>query len=191
MSTRIRLKRVRLAFGQGIFVKSKPKGASPEAPPKYSCSLLLDRNDPQVAELQKIITAEFAQRFGPKAPAVQKAAEAIAKVCLRDGDLKSDYEGFADHWALSCSAFTKPSTLDNNRNEVTQESGILYSGCYVNAIVTIKAYDNVSKGASAEINGVQFAGKGDAFSGGRPAGQDEFEDEITDTGEAGSDPLLG
>ena len=116
--------------------------------------------------------------FGSKWEAILKGAEAQQKVCLRDGDLKSEYEGFADHWAISANSFTRPSVFDAQRNPVTEDSGIVYSGCYVNAIVSFKAFDNVSKGVTAELSGVQFWRRGDAFAGGKVAEADEFPDEI-------------
>jgi len=179
MSTRFLLKDVRLAFGQGLWRKSKPPKAGPDAKEKFRVTLLLAKKDhPQPAEVRKIIRAEAQALFGSKWEAILKGAEAQQKVCLRDGDLKSEYEGFADHWAISANSFTRPSVFDAQRNPVTEDSGIVYSGCYVNAIVSFKAFDNVSKGVTAELSGVQFWRKGDAFSGGKVAEADEFPDEI-------------
>ena len=178
MSTRYLLKDWRLAFGQGLWTKSKPPKAGSDAKEKFRVTLLGVRNHPQLKEIQGIIRAEAQALFGPKWEAILKGAEAQQKVCLRDGDLKSEYEGFADHWAISANSFTRPSVFDAQRNPVTQDSGVVYSGCYVNAIIAIKAFDNVSKGVTAELSGVQFWRRGDAFAGGKVAEADEFPDEI-------------
>ena len=178
MSTRFLLKDVRLAFGQGLYTKSKPKGADAGVKEKFRVTLLLAKDHPQLAEIKAIIQAEGKALFNAKWPAVYKTADATQKICLRDGDLKSEYEGFADHWAISANSFTRPSVFDAQRNPVTEDSGVVYSGAYVNGIVNFKAYDNVSKGVTCELSGVQFWRKGDAFSGGRVADADEFPDEI-------------
>ena len=178
MSTRYLLKEVRLAFGQGLYTKSKPPKSDPSVKEKFRVTFLLTKDHPQLPEIRKILKAEAQALFGPKWETIYKSAEAQQKVCLRDGDLKSEYEGFADHFAISANSFTRPSVFDAQRNPVTEDSGIVYSGCYVNAIVSFKAYDNVSKGVTAELSGVQFWRKGDAFSGGRAADPDEFPDEI-------------
>ena len=178
MSTRYLLKDWRLAFGQGLWTKSKPPKAGSDAKEKFRVTLLGVRNHPQLKEIQGIIRAEAQALFGPKWEAILKGAEAQQKVCLRDGDLKSEYEGFADHWAISANSFTRPSVFDAQRNPVTQDSGVVYSGCFVNSIIVIKAFDNVSKGVTAELSGVQFWRRGDAFAGGKVAEADEFPDEI-------------
>jgi hypothetical protein len=189
MSTRILLKNVRLAFGQGLFVKSKPPKAGPDAKEKYRVTFLLPKDHPQIPEIKKILAAEASALWGAKTASVQKAAEAQQKWALRDGNLKDEYEGFAGNWALSANSFAKPTVFDQNRLPISQDSGIVYSGCYVNAIVVLKAFDNVSKGTTCELSGVQWFADGDAFSGGKPADADEFPDEIA--APAGEDPLMG
>jgi hypothetical protein len=177
MATRYVLLNWRLAFGQGLWVKSKPAKADPGVKEKFRISLLGEREHPQLPEINKIIRAEAQGKFGAKWEATLKAAEAQQKVCLRDGDLKAEYEGFADHWAISANSFTRP-TAFKGKEPVTEDSGIIYSGCNVNAIVTFKAYDNVSKGVTCELNGVQWHSANDAFAGGKAADPDEFPDEI-------------
>lgn len=186
MSTRLLVKNVRLAFGQGLYNKSKPS-KDPNAKEKFRANFLLVRNHPQLAEIQKIIKAEAQAKFGAKWETIYKAADAQAKICLRDGDLKSDFEGFADHWFISASAFSRPTVFNADGNPIDESSGIVYSGCYVHAIINFKAFDNVSKGVAAEIAGVKYAGEGDAFSGGKVASAEEFGDEIAAPAE--EDPL--
>jgi len=188
MSHRYLLKNVRLAFGQGLWQKSKPPKSGPDAKEKYRCTFLLPKEHPQIPEIRKIIKAEADALFGAKADLVLKAATAQDKLCFRDGDLKADYEGFADHWAISANAFAKPTVFDEHKLPVSQDSGVVYSGCMVNAIVNFKAYDNVSKGVTAELSGVQKFADNDAFAGGKPADADEFEEIAAP---AVDDPLMG
>lgn len=189
MSTRILLLNWRLAFGQGLWAKSKPPKAGPDAKEKFRVTLLAGPDHPQLAQVRKILTAEATALWGAKTASIQKAAEAQQKWALRDGNLKDEYEGFAGNWALSANSFAKPTVFDQNRLPISQDSGIVYSGCYVNAIVVLKAFDNVSKGTTCELSGVQWFADGDAFSGGKPADADEFPDEIA--APANEDALLG
>ncbi len=172
---RFMLKNVRLAYGHGLWTKSKPPKADASAKAKYRVALILPKDHPQVKELRQIIQTVMEEKFGQKWAAVLKAAEIQQKSCLRDGDTK-DGEGFPGNLFVSANSETRPSTFNVDKSPVTQEDGIIYSGCYVNASLDIYAFDNVSKGNSAGLRGVQFLKKGDAFGGGTPADESEFDE---------------
>ena len=59
-----------------------------------------------------------------------------------------------------------------------KEDGIIYSGCYVNALIddSFYCYTNYSGGVSASLLGVQFAGDGESFEGSRVADVKEFDE---------------
>ncbi len=173
---RIMLRDVRLAYGHGLWTKSKPPNSDAGAKEKYRVALILPEKHPQFAEVKKIILQVMTDKFGAKAPAVLKAAELQQKSCLRNGDDKADADGFAGNWYISANSETRPSTFNHDRTPVNQDDGIIYSGCYVNASLDIYAFDRVSKGNSAGLRGVQFLRKGDAFGGGAPADENEFDD---------------
>ena len=64
-----------------------------------------------------------------------------------------------------------------DRSPLTEADGVIYAGCYVNASIEFWAQDNnFGKRINAQLRGVQFNGDGDAFSAGRPADADEFEE---------------
>ena len=178
MSTRFLLKNVRLAFGQGLWIKTKPPKTPPETKEKFRCQFLLTRVHPQLVALRKVIDTEGEALFGTKWKVVKAAAEAQGKICLRDGDLKAEYDGFEGNWSVSANSFTRPTVFGPDGEPASEDSGIVYSGCYVDAIIGVKAYNNVSKGITAELAGVRFFADGNAFSGGRPADADEFGDSI-------------
>lgn len=185
MAVKMRLENVRLAFARGLWQKSAPPGT--DADEKFGATFLLPRNHPQLAKLNAAIAQEAVNEWGPaKGPLMLKAATAAQKVALRDGDLK-DYDGFADHWALTTSSFVMPSVFGANPSDgpISQDSGLVYGGCWVNAIITIKAYDNVAKGIRCDLSGVQKVRDDEALGGGKAAGADEF-DEIA----VESDPAL-
>lgn len=188
MSTRIRLENVRLAFAQGLWQKSKPPGSDANAKEKFRASFLIPRNHPQLAQLQKIIADEATAKWGAKAPAILKAAEAQQKVCLRDGDLKAQYAGFEGNFYVSASAEIMPSVFGPNPKDgpIAQQSGQVYSGCWVNVSLDIYPFDRVSKGVAAGLRGVQKVSDDEALGGGTAASDDEF-DEIA---VGASDPLM-
>lgn len=186
MSTRFLLKDARLAYAHGLWDKSKPPKADAGAKEKYRVAFIIPKDHPQIAELRKIILGEMTNKFGAKAAAVLKAAEAQQKSCLRDGDTKEG-EGFAGNMFLAANSETRPSTFNYDGSVVTKDDGVIYSGCFVDASLDIYAFDNVSKGNSAGLRGVKFRRKGDAFGGGQSADENEFED-ITPP--EGSDNLL-
>lgn len=175
MSTRLMLKDVRLAYGHGLWSKSKPPKADASAKAKYRVCFILPKTHKQLPEIKKAIMDEMMAKFGAKAAAVLKLAEGGQKSCLRDGD-NNEGEGFEGNMYIAANSETRPSVFDGMRNPVTSDDGIVYSGCYVNASIDVYAFDNVSKGNSAGLRGVQFLRKGDAFGGGAPADESEFDE---------------
>jgi hypothetical protein len=71
--------------------------------------------------------------------------------------------------------------------KLEKDTGVIYSGCFVNAQIDIWAQDNgFGKRINCTLAGVQFAADGDAFGGGRPASADDFDD-LGDLGGADAD----
>jgi hypothetical protein len=175
MATRFLLKDVRLAYGHGLWKKSKPPKADAGAKEKYRIALILPKTHPQFKELEKVIMAEMTAKFGAKAALILKAAEAGQKSCLRDGNIKEG-EGFEGNWFVATNSEVRPSVFNRDRSPITEDDGIVYSGCYVNCSFDVYAFDNASKGNSAGLRGVQFVRDGDAFGGGKAADDTEFEE---------------
>ena len=133
------------------------------------------------------------EKWGTKADQVFKQMKAGDKLCLHDGDTKAQYEGFEGMMFVSSRTKTRPLTLGggpNKKDPVVESDGVLYSGCYVNAVIELWAQDNqFGKRINAQLGGVQFYRDGDAFSGGGSAAD---EDDFEDLGDQGDDAdLLG
>lgn len=170
---RIMLKEARLAFND--LFKARAFDASSE--PKFSGTFLIPKDSPQWPAIEAAINAAAEAKFGEK-----KAAGVVKGIrgnpnrfCVVDGDTK-DYDGYAGHWAIKASNKVQPTLLTRDRTPIESDNGVIYSGCYVNASIEFFGYDNKSQGISASIRGVQFVKDGDAFSGGRPADADEFDE---------------
>lgn len=151
--------------------------------PYFSCAFIAPPEHPQRAQVQKIIDDLFVEKFGKTAAAVQAAAVRLGKVCLRDGDLKPQLEGYPGNWSFHARSKVRPTILNRDKTPLTEADGVIYSGCYVNAIVDLYAYTKGAKGVGAGLKGIRFVNKGDAFGGGAPANADAFSDNLADTGE--------
>lgn len=189
METKIRLNNVRIAFAQGIF-EAQVVGADPTAKPRYGASFLMPPDHPQVKDVEAIIEYVAAQKWPDpkKRDAIMKAIRAKDMTCLHDGDTKTQYDGYEGNLFITAAAQegTPPTIYNADRTVYDQKKGHqrIYSGCYVNAVITIWAQDNsFGKRINASLGGVQFRKDGDSFSAAAPAKSDDFE-EVTDGNDA-------
>lgn len=182
----IMLKNVRLAFATLWTPVRFPTGDDPT--PYFSASFLFAETHPQFKELNGLMDTLAKDKWGVKGAATLKAAKAMGKVFMRDGDTKPEYDGFPGNWFISARNKTRPTLIDGNRNPVTEADGVLYAGCWVNVKLGCYAYTKGNKGLGASILGIQKVRDDDAFGGGsRAADAEEFEDEISAPTE--DDPL--
>ena len=181
---KLKLKKVRLAFPE----LWEAKQVNGEGDPAFSCAFLLPRDHPQIAEINAAIEYVAKEKWNAKAPEVLKQMRATDKTALHDGDLKPSYAGYPDNWFINARNKVQPSVRDADTTPIHAASvGRPYAGCYVNAVVELWAQDNkFGKRINASLSGVQFHSDGDAFTGGRPATDDDFEP-ITEG--AGADDL--
>jgi hypothetical protein len=175
---KIMLTDVRLAF-PSLFKPQAFEGGTPS----FGASLLMATNHKAVAEIRKAFTTLAKEKWGPKADAVLKSLAATDKLCLRSGDTKEQYDGFAGNMFLSARSKVRPLILNTDKTPLSEEDGKPYSGCYVNASIELWAQDNkFGKRINAQLRGVQFLRDGDAFGGGgSPASDEEFADLGTET----------
>jgi hypothetical protein len=184
----VRLNNVRLAFP----ALWEPKAfAGNEGAAKFGASLLIKKTDKAQVDKVKQVMMEVAHaKWNDKAKSILELLMSQGRTCLRDGDQKSEYDGFDGCVYLSTSAAAKPLIIGQDKQPLEQSSGLPYAGSFVNASVEIWAQDNkFGKRINATLRGVQFAGHGDAFSGSAPASTDEFDALETKAEDSGD--LLG
>ena len=72
--------------------------------------------------------------------------------------------------------------MDRKKAAVTEEDGVIYSGCYVNAVLGISGYTygKVKKGVKAYLNGVQFVADGERFGADAMSDFDELDEDGDD-----------
>lgn len=171
---RILLKNVRLAF-PNLF---EPTTVAGEGKPRYSATLLIPVDHPQIAEIEAAQAQVANAKWGAKAVAITKGLSKQDKLALHDGDTKSKYDGFPGNFFISAAAQENaaPTVVDRDRSPLSAKSGRPYAGCFVNASIELWAQDNnYGQRVNAQLRGIQFFSDGDSFSAGRPAEADEFE----------------
>ena len=149
---------------------------------------------PAKDELDKLCAKLCNEKWTKKGPAILKAITMTGKIFFRDGDTKPDYEGFPGTHFISARSKVRPNYFDQQKQPITEEMGILFSGVFVNVNLEAYSYTKGNNGLGARIRGVQLLRTGEAFGGGGPpADEDEF-DEIEASGEeeeGETDPLMG
>lgn len=172
---RIMLRGVRLAF-PNLF---EPTTVGGEGAPRYSAMLILPPDHPQLGEIRAKMKAVAKEKWAAKGDATYTQLEKTDKLALHDGDTKSQYDGVGGNWFISAAAQenARPTVIDQNKSPLTVRDGKPYAGCYINASIDLWPQDNkYGKRINAQLRGVQFLRDGDAFSAGRPADSDEFEE---------------
>lgn len=171
---KVHLKNVRVCFAHNLFTPSKFAG-DPAAKEKYQGEFLVDPTSENVKIIKSAIEAEAKREWGEKAAETLKGVSAVGKVwCLRDGDLRErpEYKG---KLIVSAKNEMRPLIVGPNREPLVASDGKIYSGCYVNAIIDVKAASKPNKQVYAYLLGVQFNADGERLSG-SVAAADDFEE---------------
>jgi hypothetical protein len=168
----VRLNGVRLAFPHlhAPRVKTDPETGK-QLEPRYEATLLF----PPGSDNHKLVSAAIQTACKEKWPIAWaeelKRIKAKDKLCVRDGDLKSKFDGFAGNKDLSVARKSKngaPELVGANGKPLdpTKVGETLYAGCYVVAELEFYAYkagSNYPAGVSCQLLGMQFVKHGDAF----------------------------
>jgi len=167
------LTNVRLSF-PNLFDKATYNGNET----KYEATFLISKDDKKTLDLIRAKTKEALLEKYTTIDKIPKGITKGIKNCLRDGD-DADYDGYEGHMSFKASHKSRPRTLDRKKVPIEADSGLLYAGCYVDAIVEIWIQDN-QYGAriNANLLAVRHREDGEAFgSGSIPQGvEDAFED---------------
>lgn len=169
---KIQMKNVRLTFP----VLFDAKQVNNQGDPKFSAAFLFEPTHPQVPELTAAIIAVATEKWGDKAMEELGKLKAADKICVHDGDSKSDYDGYAGMKFINASNKVRPLVIGAQREVLAASDGKPYSGCYVNAIIEVWAQANqFGKRINASLLGVQFVKDGTRLAGGSVAAADDFE----------------
>lgn len=187
----IRITNARISFAHGLWNKS---AAVEGSTPKYSCDYIITPEskverktadgkwvETTIQEAEKLTAKEAFKGDAAKAnswledlDSRQKSVRVGNKNKDKAGEIRAGYEG--NMYVAAKSATQMPVYRGDRTQVAKEEDSPIYSGCYVNARVSL--YANLKpgqKGLFASLQGTQFAKDGDAFGGGRAAGADDFE----------------
>lgn len=166
----VKLENVRLSFPAlfkpTVFNNEKDKK------PKYKATFILDikKNAADIAKIKAAMTYVLKEKYGDKIPKGFKLA-------LRNGAEKPDIDGYGEGvMFIAASSDKKPRVVERNLDELSEESGKPYAGCFVNATIRMWVMDNgYGKRVNASLRAVQFLEHGEAF-GEKPVDpNEEFE----------------
>ena len=129
---------------------------------KYSASLIVPKNSDTVKRVKQVVQElmakpETKQLMGKTKPKYE---------LLRDGDEKEDpaYEG-AYFINAKSNEDHPPKVMDRDRVEVADPNEV-YAGCYVQAIISIYAYNkNGNSGVGASLLGIRKIKDGEPLTG--------------------------
>lgn len=138
-----------------------------DQPAKYSLVMLFDKKT-DLKELKRAANNAAKEKWGDKIPK-------NIRMPFRDGDEKSDLQGYENTIFVTASSKQRPGIIDQQKNQITKEDEAFYAGCYARATLIAFAYDTAgNKGVSFSLQNIQKLADGDSFSG-RRAAEDEFD----------------
>ncbi len=198
---KIRLKKVRISFIDALW---KPEAIEQGQKPAYSSNFLIPKDDPQAKTVLNGMKKLAQAQWGSNGLAILKDLQKEKRTFLQDGDKKRNdagdlYDGYPGNWVVSGRSYVKPRVCDRDPDVLLdEEEGKLYSGCFVNAVISlwVQSGGKWGKRINCQLQGVQFHSDGEQFGGGKSADASDFdnladefddeEDEIID-----ADDLIG
>ena len=168
MSKKIILRNVRLSY-EHIF---KATAFDDSQEPKFSATLIIPKNHPDLPAVKKAYYEAGQETFPSD---FTGGAWPRGFTCsLKDADTETNSSGeilaekneaYKGCYILEANSTRRPLTLNRDKSAVTEEDGIIYSGCYVNASLAAAGYTfgKVKKGVKCYLNGVQFVKDGERF----------------------------
>lgn len=163
---KIKLQNVRLSF-PSLFRKATFEGTET----KYEATFMLhkEHHADVIADIKKQIAAGIKENLkGAKVPS--------DKIALKDGDesVRDEYEGY---YTLKAANGKRPKVIDRDKTPLTEDDEVIYSGCYVNAVVDPWYQSNAyGKRVNFNLLGLQFFKDGEPFESGSVADDDDFEE---------------
>ena len=154
--------------------RAQPKSINGSAP-KYSACLIISKDDEKTLNAyQSALEAAYEAGDNQLMNGKTKPKLNLLRCPLHDGDEeKPGQEAYENSYYLNASSKERVQIVDRELNPVDPSE--LYSGCIVNASVTLYAYNTgVSKGIAAALNGMQLVKRGERIGWG-PRIENDFQ----------------
>lgn len=161
MSEKIVLKNARLSY-EHIF---RPDAIAEGNEPKYSATWIIPKDSGQVKAVKEAIIKALDEKFPGKRK--NGAWPATMHNPLKDGDeLAEEHPEYAGCYILRSSSKNRPLVMGRRKEQLTEEDGVIYSGCYCNVSLAAAGFDaQAKKGVTIYLNGVQFVKDGERLAG--------------------------
>jgi hypothetical protein len=171
----VKLQNVRISF-PNLF---EAKAINGEGEPRFSSAFVIVPGSENAKLLASTMAAVAKEKWGAKADGILSELKSKGRVAYKEAPLSKDgevYDGFEGMHSLNASTPTRPAVIDRDTAVLTPADGRPYGGCFVDCSIDLWAQDNSwGKRINAKLRWVQFRSDGDAFSGGAPVSQDEFQ----------------
>jgi hypothetical protein len=155
------------------------KAINGEGEPRFSAAFVIVPGSENAKLLAQTMEAVAKEKWGAKSAGILAELKNKGRVAYKESPLSKDgevYDGFEGMYVLNASNVARVPVIDKDTTPLTPADGKPYGGCYVDASVEIWPQDNSwGKRINAKLRWVQFRRDGDAFSGGAPVSQDEFQ----------------
>lgn len=168
MSVRFKLSNVRLSY-EHVF---KPTRFDDNQEAKYSATFIIPKNHPDLPAVKRAMVEagreEYASAFGgnswPKGFTCS-LKDADTEVNSLGEVLAEKNPSYKGCYILEANSTRRPVTVNRDKSALTEDDGVIYSGCYVNASLAADAYEygKVKRGVKVYLNGVQFVRDGERF----------------------------
>ena len=180
------LKNVRLGFPKLWKAEASVDGAKP----KFGATLIIEADSPEYKANVKACEAAVAfvskKRWAEKWEKISENIERKRKA-FRDGDGETNeegdtYNGFAGNMTVVAKNSKRPQILNRDKSPLAEEDGVVYAGCYVDAVVSFYTTAEKKQGGNgifASLEIVRFRSDGEPFGAGK-LNADDFLDDLDD-----------
>jgi len=180
------LEMVRLSFPK----LWKPEASIEGSVPKYGAAFLMDPSSEtgkrNIKKIEAAVKRAADKTWAEKADKVRKTLDSD-RSGLRDGDTATNsdgdvYGGYEDMVFISASNRRRPQVLNRDKSPLVEEDGVLYGGCYVDAVVSVWATSDKKLGGNGifcTLELVRFRKDGEPFGAG-PIDADDYLDDLDD-----------
>lgn len=177
------LKNVRCSFPKYF----TPEASVPGGPVKFGGQFIIDPDSADgkanIKALNAAIKAVAVKAWVDKSERIV-AALAEDRKCLREGDKATNgegdvYDGYAGMMYVSASNKKRPQILNRDKTPLAEEDGVIYGGCFVDAVISLYATTKKEQGGNglfASLEIVRFRKDGDSFGAGKVAVDDYLDD---------------
>lgn len=168
----------------------KPQASVKDGKLKFSANFLMDPTTAggkkNIKRLEAAMSAVAKEEWGDKAEKIVKVI-VDDRLCFREGEKFTNeegdvYNGYEDMMVAKGANERKFPIVKRDKTPTVESDGIIYAGCYVDAVIrmyTVSGKDKGGNGIFASLEAIRFRRDGEAF-GAAPVDVDDVFDDLPD-----------